>query len=110
MSGPSNLQYLRAAKRTAALTPQQEQECDHVLIGVTSMGIPEEQWKDRVDLAVRMVTKPPNTVSTTARWAAETLAGLAPSKPAGVRRNPAWPAAPMMATPGKSLGHKGSNK
>lgn len=109
MSGPSNLQYLRAAKRTAALTPQQEQECDHVLIGITSVRIPEEQWKDMVDLALRMVTKPQNREchgkvgSRNAGW-------FGPSKPAGVRRNPAWPAAPMMATPGKSLGHKGSNK
>jgi len=104
------LEYLRTAKCTAALALQQEQECDHVLIGSASVKIPEEQWKDLVDLAVRMVTKPPKTVSATVRWAAETLAGLAPSKPAGVRRNPAWPAAPMMATPGQSLGHKGSNK
>lgn len=58
MSGPSNLQYLRAAKRTAALTPQQEQECDRALIGITSVRSPEERWKDMVDLAVRMVTKP----------------------------------------------------
>ena len=78
MSAPSNLQYLQAAKRTAGLTPQQEQECNHVLIGITFVRSPEEQWKDMVDLAVRMVTKPPNTVSTTVRWAAETLAGLAP--------------------------------
>ena len=43
MTGPSSLEHLRTAKRTAALTPQHEQGCDLVLIGIASVRIPEEQ-------------------------------------------------------------------
>ena len=49
------LDYLREAKR--ALNSQQEQHCDHLLIGILSVRIPEQQWKDAVQMAVRLARK-----------------------------------------------------
>ena len=49
------LDYLREAKR--GLNSQQEQHCDHLLIGILSVRIPEQQWKDAVQMAVRLARK-----------------------------------------------------
>jgi hypothetical protein len=49
------LDYLREAK--AGLNSQQEQHCDHLLIGILSVRIPEKQWKDAVQMAVRLARK-----------------------------------------------------
>jgi len=48
------LDYLREAKR--GLTPEQQRVCDDFVIGVLSLHVPEQVWKDAVDMAVRLAT------------------------------------------------------
>ena len=55
-SGQSNpLDYLREAKR--GLTPEQERICHDFVIGILSIHVPEQVWKDAVEMAVRMASK-----------------------------------------------------
>jgi len=49
------LDYLREAKR--CLTPEQERICDDFVIGLLSIRVPEQVWKDAVEMAVRLASK-----------------------------------------------------
>ena len=52
MNGNSNLAYLREAKR--GLTSEQQDACDHIMLGIVSVHIPEQVWNDAVGVAVRL--------------------------------------------------------
>ena len=49
------LDYLRDAKRE--LTLEQAQTVDDFVIGVLSLHVPEQVWRDAVDMAVRLATR-----------------------------------------------------
>ena len=51
------LDYLREAKRAASLTPVQEHVCDDFVIGILSLHVPEQTWKDAVDMGVRLARR-----------------------------------------------------
>jgi hypothetical protein len=56
MSGQSNpLEYLREAKR--GLTPEQQRICDDFVIGILSLHVPEQVWRDAVDMGVRLARR-----------------------------------------------------
>jgi len=56
VDGQSNpLDYLREAKRN--LTPEQERICDDFVIGLLSLHVSEQIWKDAVDMAVRLAKR-----------------------------------------------------
>jgi len=55
-SGQGNLlDYLREAKR--GLTPEQQRLCDDFVIGVLSLHVTEQVWRDAVDLGVRLAKR-----------------------------------------------------
>lgn len=39
------------------LTPEQRGMCDDFALGILSLHVPEQVWKDAVDMGVRMATK-----------------------------------------------------
>jgi hypothetical protein len=51
------LDYLRDAKRAASLTPEQERVCDDFVIGILSLHVPEQVWRDAVDMGVRLAVR-----------------------------------------------------
>ena len=54
-SGDSNLDCLREAKR--GLTPEQQRICDDFVIGVLLLHVPEQVWRDAVDMGVRLARR-----------------------------------------------------
>ena len=46
------LGYLREAKRD--LTPEQQRTCDDLVLGVLSLHVSDQVWRDAVDMAVRL--------------------------------------------------------
>jgi hypothetical protein len=51
------LDYLCEAKRAASLTPAQERVCDDFVIGVLSLHVPEQVWRDAVEMGVRLARR-----------------------------------------------------
>ena len=51
----SNLAYLCEAK--AGLNPDKQREVDGLLIGILSVRIPEKDWQDAVQNAVKLATQ-----------------------------------------------------
>jgi len=49
------LEYLCEAKRS--LTAEKERICDDLVIGLLSIHVPEQVWKDAVEMAVRLASK-----------------------------------------------------
>ena len=49
------LDYLREAKQR--MTPEQERMCDDFVIGVLSLHVSEQVWRDAVDMAVRLARR-----------------------------------------------------
>ena len=52
MSHLQNLQILREAKR--GLTPEQQDACDHLVLGILSVHIPAHVWRDALATAARL--------------------------------------------------------
>ena len=50
------LDYLRQVK--ANLTPEQQRVCDDFVIGILSLHVAEQVWRDAVDMGVRLATRP----------------------------------------------------
>jgi hypothetical protein len=55
LNGQSNLDYLREAKR--GLTPEQQTVCDDFVIGILSLHVSEQTWRDAVDMGVRLARR-----------------------------------------------------
>jgi hypothetical protein len=51
------LDYLSTAKRAAGLTPEQERMCDDFVLGVLSLHVSEQTWRDAVEMGIRLATK-----------------------------------------------------
>ena len=49
------LDYLREAK--AGVIPEQQRTCDDFVIGILSPRVPEQVWKDAVDMGVRLAMR-----------------------------------------------------
>ena len=49
------LDYLREAKQR--MTPEQERMCDDFVIGVLSLHVSEQVWRDAVVMAVRLARR-----------------------------------------------------
>jgi len=49
------LDYLREAKQ--GMTPEQERMCDDFVIGVLSLHVSEQVWRDAVVMAVRLARR-----------------------------------------------------
>jgi len=50
------LDYLREAK--SGLAPEQQCMCDDFVIGILSLHVSEQVWRNPVDMGVRLATKP----------------------------------------------------
>jgi hypothetical protein len=53
------LDCLREAKRAASLTPEQARVCDDLVIGILSLHVTEQVWRDAVEVGVRLAKKKP---------------------------------------------------
>jgi hypothetical protein len=52
VNGQSNVDFLREAKR--GLDPEQQRVCDDFVIGILSLHVSEQTWRDAVDMGVRL--------------------------------------------------------